>query len=369
MWLRWIMRWITGAVLGTALVAITSPWFVRTYALRQPSRHGAPDESGLRSAGVDVLPPGTAFRWRSEGYATTSIGPYGMPGKSNIDLNARRSVALWGDSQAEGLAVPDSKKIFAIAESIGGPSWQVYPLAQSGDDATAWLKQIRWAENVLGVDQHVFLIVELSDLTSVLEPAANPAQPRFESVAPLTPAFVIQSARNLIGSPDGQRLRSLRFSIGPVSRHPVSRHPVSRHQEASTTKQGHPSCSTTHSTEDRDDWAAVVRAMTSATRQPILFVYAPKVPEIAGGKRRTFDPDEQRFAALKQACLESGVTVADLSEDFRRAAALGKYPHGFHNGVIGAGHLNSVGNRIIARSIVVAIVSAIEPDGPRADWD
>ena len=107
---RLILAWIVGSLVGTAVIAITSPLFVRSYVplTADPVR------------GVWTLPEGHAYRWRSEGYADTRIGPLGMPGKTS--LGPRKPdclrVALWGDSQAEGVCVGDHQKIFAQAEGL-----------------------------------------------------------------------------------------------------------------------------------------------------------------------------------------------------------------------------------------------------------
>ena len=69
-----LFRWIIGGIFGTAIVAITAPLFVRSYLPRplDPVR------------GVTTMAPGRTFRWRSEGWANTHIGPHGMPGRREL---------------------------------------------------------------------------------------------------------------------------------------------------------------------------------------------------------------------------------------------------------------------------------------------
>ena len=331
------MHWITGAIIGTVLVAVTSPLFVRSYAQRELRWQHGPHQPDEATDSVYVLPVGKSYRWRSEGYATTQIGPHGMPGKTTMNPSAKHAVALWGDSQAEGVAVNDTQKIFAIAESIGTPDLQVFPLAQSGDDASVWLKQTRWAEDALSIDVHVFLIVELSDLACAAESAGKSTPPRFALFAKYSPAFVIQAARNLMMDSEGNQLRSLRFSVGPQP----SKKPTRPRLDQTPPNLSHPN----------DDWASVVNKVRDVTRLPVVVIYAPKIPLITGGQLSILDPEKKRFYALEQTCIEQGIRVVDLSDAFRQSAASGNYPHGFHNGVIGAGHLNAVGNQIVAQTL------------------
>ena len=102
-----LARWLSGLCLGTVVIAVTSPWFVRSYIPRV--------QDPVRA--VEVYQPGARYRWRSEGYATSQIGPMGMVGTSTSDLESDPDVryALWGDSQAEGVCVSDQQKIGALA--------------------------------------------------------------------------------------------------------------------------------------------------------------------------------------------------------------------------------------------------------------
>ena len=113
-----IIRWIGGSLVGTLIIALTSPLFVRSYLPLQldPVR------------GVYTMTPERLFRWRSEGYADTHIGPQGMPGRRSLPNDDRKlRVALWGDSQAEGVCVDDGQKLFAQMEQIKPTALSVLP--------------------------------------------------------------------------------------------------------------------------------------------------------------------------------------------------------------------------------------------------
>ena len=65
---------------------------------------------------------------------------------------------------------------------------------------------------------------------------------------------------------------------------------------------------------------------------------------------------------VKAAANEVGVQVIDVRRELREAAIAGNWPHGFHNGVIGSGHLNAAGNKIAASGLVNATRAAIEQE-------
>ena len=332
---RLIFRWIIGAVVGTSIIAITSPLFLRSY---------------LRSTidpvrGAWTLLPESNYRWRSEGYADTYIGPLGMPGKTSLremPVGALH-VALWGDSQAEGVVVADQAKIFAQSQTIGAGTVELFPLARSGEDVADWLAQIPRVDDQLDIHVHVILVVELGDLKTadlqVLPPdertlATNMLAARF-------PAFVIQATRHVFTESDSLAPRQLRFSIGPIS-------PLAKPPKAPNRKH------------DPVSWVDLLQPIVKATDRPIVFLYAPKSPQIIQGKVDLSDPQADAFLAMRSAALAIGIRVVDVRDDLRQTALQGRWPHGFHNGLIGSGHLNEIGNQIIAKRLVESVLEATE---------
>jgi hypothetical protein len=333
---RLIATWIVGTIVGTGLVAITSPLFVRSYAplAADPAR------------GVWTLPEGHTYRWRSEGYADTKIGPLGMPGKTSIGPRNQGviRVALWGDSQAEGVCVADHDKIFDQAEQISGGRLEVFPLARSGEDAADWLTQIPRVEQELAIDVHVLLIVDLPDLyTAVDAPVPPPSQSDVAqanaAIAATMPAFVIQAARHLLREADETTRRKLRFSVGPIPK-----------SAAADRKMD----------VERVDWTAPITALADATNRPVILLYAPKSPQIVSGTVVREDPSAADFADLQVIANTAGLRVMDARPELLQSFLQGRWPHGFQNGHIGSGHLNKIGNQITASHLVAATEDSIE---------
>lgn len=324
---RLIAKWLSGAVIGTALIAITSPLFVRSYLplTIDPTR------------GVPVMPAGSDYRWRSEGYATTRIGPIGMPGKTSIarSNSGVMRIALWGDSQAEGVSVPDDQKLFAQIERQSAGTLQVFPLARSGDDASDWVKQIPLIESELAIDMHVVLIADLPDLLVSDEPSLESAA---NQLITKLPAFLIQSTRNLIIDSNGGGIRQLRFSVGPI--------------ESDSEQASHrwPPVS-------NDDWTKSIGRLRAASNQPIWILYAPPSPQIAYGSAGFKDGAAATYGVVQRIAENQGVRVINVHGALCKSARAGRWPHGFDNGQIGHGHLNSIGYSVIAQVLLDAIES------------
>ncbi len=340
---RVVLRWGLGVSVGTILVALTSPLFIRSY-LPTPV-------NSIRN--VWTLQPGSTYRWRSEGYASTHIGPLGMPGVRSMDAGSESRLArfaLWGDSQAEGVSVPDDAKIFAVAERLtaeqGNPI-HVYPLARSGDDARDWLTQMPNVESHLKLAGHILLVVDLPDLAVAIEPTKTNSRGEFEqSITKLLPAFVIHGIRNLAFEQDGSQPRSLRLSIGPVAPSTNILVLPDKEQVVNTTVAS-------------DIWTDVFATIRNRTSLPVIVLYAPPVPVIMQGKVRIDDGNEVVLPEIREAAMQSDITWVDLREPLTKSSLAGKWPRGFHNGQFGVGHLNELGNEIVARSLV-DVVSQLE---------
>ena len=343
--LRLIILWGVGFGVGTLLVGLTSPLFVRSYLPLQAN--------SVR--GVWTLPAGTTYRWRSEGYANSRIGPDGMPGKTAIDASRPAPdsrVALWGDSQAEGVCLDDSDKLFAQIARVSEGKLDVYPFARSGEDAADWVTQMAAVEKEFGIDQHVILVAELSDLLSAANapippPSEDDVEAANRAIASRLPAFVIQAARFLLREEDGATPRKLRFSIGPVESPSIDAGPSEVAPESEVDRGA--------------KWRSPLAAIRSATERPITLLYAPLVPQIVSGDVRWTDPEDADYQAVREQALQLGLKMVDARSSMRQSAEAGRWPHGFHNGQIGVGHLNRFGNQRLASEVVDRLVRDDEP--------
>ena len=161
---------------------------------------------------------------------------------------------------------------------------------------------------------------------------------------------MIQAARNLLTEADGATRRKLRFSPGPVG---ISKNAADMNAaERNAADWG---------SAEKHDWLGPITDVRRATDRPIVILVRSQVTANHRRKsgdarclRRTISPQVQAAAD------EVGVQVIDVRPELLESAVAGIWPHGFHNGVIGSGHLNATGNRITATGLVDATKAAIE---------
>ena len=331
-------RWawlLIGGVVATVWTGLSSPFFVRSYL---------PNETRL---GISVPAPGSIYRWRSEGYANTHVGPLGMPGRSSLPAAETPSLVLWGDSQAEGLPVSDPQKLFAqIERRTARP---VLPLGRSGDGLGDWVAQWPLLELQVDVDAHCILIVDFPDLLD-MQPPASPTDGRLRGLTAKLPAFVVHSIRNLLTEADGSP-RSLRFRPGPVKRSLVV--PPPSPIDASEVRDGRSVGTSQLAAIDRS-----VHCIAEATARPVRFIYCPPRPIVVHGKWVRKDPHADAANAFAKALAvhpqASRFTWIDMTDAFAESVRRDEIPLGFHNGQIGVGHLNPIGYQLIAEAVAKA---------------
>lgn len=295
--------------------------------------------------GVVTLRPGDTIRWRSEGWATTRIGPHGLPGWRPSD--AERRILLWGDSQVEGLTVNDPEKIhnqvIRLADRSGGRNLDCLPLGRSGSDAHHWISLTNAAEALWQPERHVWVVTDLDDLWVLADRQATASLKRFS--ADPSPAWVrwaaacradalLAAGKRIAYDRQAGRLRRLDFGPGP------RRAALAAGDAAAAVSL------------DEQTIQTVASAITDHGRhRRLAILYAPATPRI--GDRVVIDhPDDAAFNALRRE-LGDAVAVVDLRAAFvelwQRQHRLAR---GFHHGMPGRGHLNAEGNRIVAEAVV-----------------
>jgi hypothetical protein len=209
------------------------------------------------------------------------------------------------------------------------------------------------------------------------------------SIAAALPAFVIQAARHLLTEADETTPRRLRFRVGPVkgetpagesaagetNRAEMAMPPgtAAPPSDADTTisdagtttgpKSGSSATIVQGDISRRQLWRREIDAIKAASSLPILILYAPVSPQIVDGRivTETYDPKE--LAEMKSAANRAGLLVADAQGQLMRSAFEGNWPHGFHNGYIGSGHLNRTGNAVVGAVLVKQMFDALESLG------
>ncbi|MEM0925660.1 MAG: SGNH/GDSL hydrolase family protein [Planctomycetota bacterium] len=333
----WLVRWLVGVFVGTLLMATTSPLFLRNY----PPRMFCEERQAV------VFAPDVVYRWRREGYATTRFGPMGTVGSSSRSDVPEVRVALWGDSQAEGVCVSDEEKIAyqteRLTEEFAGRDTDVSVLcfARSGDHSNHWISQIAsLARHDVNFDVHAFLVTQSEDWCIEAETPAERLSTMEAFTAEHVPAFLIEAVRNTLTVDGSGSPRRLRWTLGPVEMSTLTEASGVRNvrDEKQRTKRR------LFSQVDR-----LHRTIAADDRVPrLLFLYAPLSPSITGGQLLEKPESDWFYEALREAAQRTNAEVIDLTEAMQDSVDQGQWPRGFHHGRFGSGHYNAVGNRIIA---------------------
>lgn len=304
-----------------------------------------------------TLRPDDQIAWRSEGWGLTLVGPHGLPGWQPRDTDLR--VALWGDSQVEGVCVDDVDKIhrqvITLAAQVAGIDCDCLPVGRSGTDARDWRQRMPIVQAVFQPRCHVWLITDLDDLTALADPAPLPPAGPWARESPawvrvlaeLRGEALFSGAKRLLLNPDTGGLRSLDFSLGP-------RTAPAPNAETTANSPG------VGDGEPRLDMVtSQVAEVATSFGESLILVYAPATPRIHNGWQGSH-PDDERFETLRDAISARGIEVLDLRPDFLELwNGERKLPRGFPNGTPGLGHLNRDGNRIVASRIAAALSSRL----------
>lgn len=339
-----LINWLAGFIIATAGIWAMSPLttdspivYVWDSAL----------ERYVAEAGV--------YRKRSEGYATTHTGRLGINGIPDVTLVQGPKVAIWGDSYVDARHVADDRKMSQVAsrlfrERFGKPITAVAIAMEGWSMADICHQLPRYEKLCGGFEAHVIVFNEFTDFdigqpgrAMTFRPgrpahlAPNGWHPRRQRLK----AAVYESGCNFawLLLRDLAQHRPLRFAPGKVRR-PAENSTVNSPEEPV-------------SSEGR---AQVLDALRATTERPILLVYVPALPGLYKGAVVDTEPFPSQLAELKALAKSRGMGFIDIGPQLAEAPRRdGRFPRGFANTLIYAGHLNTLGHHIVAQAIVNAL--------------
>jgi hypothetical protein len=341
----WVIVWIVGPGLINSIL-------VRTY------------EADLK---VNTIRPGDVVRWRSEGWASTRIGPHGLPGwqpnRPGGQTNGESAspgghspprIVIWGDSQVEGVCVADEQKIhnqtIAIARRRDRIELDCLPMGRSGANSLDWQDLMPDADRLWRPDLHVWVVTDLSDLTDLASKDAAESYHRWTVESPRWVKFaaaihaeaLFEAGKRIFRDPLTGGIRRLDFSLGP---------------RGATLSSGDANGDSNGDALQNNETlagavATAVAELAGRFDGRLAILYAPATPRFAGGLK-TDHPDDAAFDALRRRLREAAIPIADVRGDFIELwHTRTELPRGFHNGMPSYGHLNASGNRLVATAIV-----------------
>lgn len=296
--------------------------------------------------------PGTAMRYRSEGFARTTAGEHGLRSLPGGLLPRGGKVIFWGDSYVEALQVDDAghmDQVFTRLADRSGLALSGVALGVSGDGIIDDLFRLRpYAPVFSPVALHVFVVAEIDEF---LPDAPHPGHCELRSEP--EPRLIFGTAEY-----PGSHLRyghavraleltgpyrilrkalatALRFAPGPAE--------APRPAPAAVKDPARQAAA-------QDFLLATLRSQTS---EPMLVVFLPVVPRLSGGTVSSGTPEEAAVAEVKDACQRNGIAFLDLGPEFLAFhEATGRFPRGFFNSPPGQGHLNEDGHRLVAEAVL-----------------
>lgn len=356
---RLIWRWAVGLLGAWALTWLAGPWIVDSILVRV-------EDPDLQ---LVTLREGDLIRWRSEGWARTTVGPYGLPGWQPNDASER--LVLWGDSQLEGVCVNDDEKIahqlVSTARKDLKRTIECIPFGRSGTDAIDWIDQLEAVDRHWRPEFHVWIVAELSDLQCLADGKQGrrtasrwekPSNRWFALAKDWRAEAAFHVARKLLLDPSTGQPRSLRWSLGPIRNPNLS--PQTLH--TGTVSSGTGDADVAATKESRPDPTALVADLilqvNESLNDRLIVLYVPAVPRFVADVVMTH-PDDAAWERLASALADRKVRVVDCRPRFLEHWEQHRtITRGFHNGTPSYGHLNATGNRLVCDAIIDTLRNA-----------
>ena len=308
-----------------------------------------------------VHAPGTIYKHRSEGIATTHYGRFNIQGVSDITKIDKDKIIVWGDSFVEAHQVDDEYKIpQRITEKLAdrgiGEKAMAFGVGMSGDSVADYYFYIpKYEKLAQGVKAHYIVITNLNDTLPdqpsdstrwifrsapfrlILDRFYLKFQEVKKKLDRLGLYFIWQPIRSAIAS-----VKSLKM-IPQLSKKTPST--VSGEDEKSNTFRA-------------EAWAFLFEKLKQQTALPLAFVYCPQIPRISDGKIITTDAKAKGMNLFIEIAKKHGISVINVRDRFVDVyKTSGAFPRGFSNSTPGKGHFNRFGDDSVAEAIIAHLIS------------
>jgi len=339
-----LLRWAIGFVIATALI-----WAIAWFFLDSIRPHVL--EPHLARY---VAPAGSNYRFRSEGWAVTHYGKYGIAAIPDIGLASEPKIALWGDSFVEAPHVADSLKMAQQVTAIWNRKHSKPLLAVGigrGDRTVAdYHFLLPWYEELTPFLCHIIVMGSLRDVCPdgiwfVTQPEYGFVSRQRRQPLPELRLFLDRYRLEFLWTPYwslvGEKRnplthRVIRFHLGPL--------PVASPHHRWTWQN--------LEQVDSEAWNFAVQSLSRRTSVPVVFLYAPRVPYIDSGQIIRDHPARDHALRFAEICRHNGSDFIDLTDRFVAFYdETGQFPIGFANSQYGKGHYNKYGHRLIAEEV------------------
>ncbi len=338
------LRSLLVALAGIALVLLAGELVVRTW-IESPSVAIPDSRFGWR------YPPHVTLVRSSEGYSVQRTNALGLLGAEVRPARPRLRVLLVGDSYAEALQVRPDQSFGSIAQRLV-PGSEVIDAGVSGHNLLDHAEWVAIHADALRPD---VIVIELTDgnLEDLLKPANlarfdHPPGPGTED-PPVVEGRLHRLLRGLMRRSALVTVAWRRLDLlAADQRARLSR----RFQEASARPA--PVDRARVATDPRlPAMLDSLHARIARHAPRVIYVYVPHIEYFAPGCPVSYPG----AAALVRAfAARQRVTLVDATKGFQEEyARTGQPVHGFANTVIGTGHINAAGHRVVGEELARAL--------------
>ena len=341
-----IIKWISGAFLSFVIICIIGRFF------KDSMEPNAWVEEITKSVPVENF----IHRHRSEGWANSAIGKYGINGIPDIKEIDKPKIFIWGDSYVQAKQVSDKNKIAAqfteswkkkksehlIGVGIGFGGCNVSDYYYLIPKYEALTDNIRCHFIVIHSFHDLLPSKNTNKIGGVFsqnkygfalknnQKKPNPIMQKFVKIGYVTGMNFFNQLYY------DYKDKQLNFNVGEFHR-PVI--PASRNKVDIDIY--HPA------------WNFLLSKLQQCTDKKIVFIYIPTIPCIANGKVTFVDTNKQLLTLFNDVCIKYNIDLIDCTDDFTALYVNEKlFPRGFANSLPYAGHLNSHGNKIVSNTII-----------------
>ncbi len=331
-----LVRWFLGALLSFAIVWGSSAVFINSIPIWEYS-----DE--LDSY---IFEENMAYRWRSEGWATSRVGRHDVFGIDDITTVSGRCVAIWGDSYVEAAQVADSEKtaqqLTKMFERENVPLTGI-GIGRAGRSVSDYYYLLPRYEQLISPLSNVILISQIEDLEVDGKTFVQ------------SPEFHFQKRNQRYQALGLRKLLSdwrLDFIFSTIKEMKTPREWVFLPWKDKAARGKIATVVDKTMEERRAQWQFALKSLQANSKAPLTIAYVPTVPFINDGEIIFQDENEALALELQSLASELGIGWVDLTSAFNGLyTEKGLFPRGFINSRPASGHLNKYGHYLLAREI------------------
>lgn len=357
---RNVQRWMCGFILGAVLVWPISILFIDS----------VPVFAHAVSAPFYYRSPGYVVRCRTEGFANSHIGQFGIAGLDDVSKIEDTRIAIWGDSFVEAVGVSDHQKMAQVVTRLSrdnGRRRAAIGIGKSGNSLADYFFQLSYYDDAVGPFAAHFIII--GDLADTLpdQPSAHGAkyvsQPRLTFEPESDDRYRLKGLRPTLCSLRlGFGWKLMQSAVGQKLRF----HPGRQTNSYRESKQ----IETSKATKKQDErwctqWKFLFSSLKSKTSAPLNVVMLSNVPFIEKHRIVLTPRKSAKSIAFEQFCRNNSVGYIDMASYFVQYWNEAKrFPRGFNNSHPWEGHLNANGHYLVAAAIC-DFLDGIEPPAAR----